>query len=119
MGLKNYLRWKAIHWALPKPFESRHHDYSTISCYEEQRPSQRLLDIAFAAIPAAPKVDLRWLSARMGNVLHLPDIWPGEHYKLLASLVATIKPKRIVEVGTYAGLSALAMKASMPAESEL
>jgi predicted O-methyltransferase YrrM len=119
MGLKNYLKWKALRWALPMPFESRHHDYSTISCYEEQRPSSRLLDISFKAIPEAAKTDLKWLCNRMKEGLYLPEIWPGEHYKLLAGLVATTRPKRVVEVGTFTGLSSLAMKASLPPDSEL
>jgi len=48
-----------------------------------------------------------------------PEIWPGEHYKLLAGLVVAHKPKRIVEIGTFQGLSALAMKRSSAPGSEL
>src|SRR5205807_10004510 len=45
--------------------------------------------------------------------------WPGEHYRLLASLVSLLAPERIVEIGTDTGLSALAMRQRMPGEGRL
>ena len=36
------------------------------------------------------------------------DIFPGEHYRLLAAMTALLRPARIVEIGTYTGASALA-----------
>ena len=50
---------------------------------------------------------------------YYPDVWPGEHYKLLAALVKTLKPKLIIEVGTALGHSALALKKFLPADSKL
>lgn len=35
--------------------------------------------------------------------------WPGEHYRLLAGLSQTLEARRIVDVGTYTGLSALSL----------
>ena len=35
--------------------------------------------------------------------------WPGEHYRLLASIVSLLQPLSVVEIGTNTGLSALAM----------
>ena len=118
MGLTNYLKHKALRWALPLPFESRHHAYSTIS-YVEGNPTDRLLDLGMTAIDEARKIDLKWLSERMKVEPHLAGIWPGQHYRLLAALVKTAKPAKIVEIGTFSGVSALAMKAFMPAASEL
>jgi predicted O-methyltransferase YrrM len=118
MGLTNYLKWKALSWALPLPFESRHHAYSTIS-YVEGNPTKRLLDISLKAIHEASKIDLKWLSQRMKVEPHLAGIWPGQHYKLLAGLVVATKPRRVIEIGTFSGVSALAMKASLPPGSEL
>jgi predicted O-methyltransferase YrrM len=77
------------------------------------------LDLALQAVECARKVDLTWLSGRMSAPPRYPDVWPGEHYKLLAGLVMAHKPKRIVEIGTFQGLSALAMKRSAPAGCEL
>jgi predicted O-methyltransferase YrrM len=121
MGLTNYLKHKAINWALPMPFDSRHQVYSTIACVDDDphRPSQRLIDVSLKAIAAAPNIDLSWVSKRMPVGPYWPDIWPGEHYKLLAGLVVVQKPKRVIEIGTLAGWSALSMKGSLPQGSEL
>jgi predicted O-methyltransferase YrrM len=83
------------------------------------RPTQRLLDVSLNAIEFARHVDLSWLSARMPGPPYYPDVWPGEHYKLLAGVVLACKPTRIVEIGTAQGLGALSMKGSLPADSEL
>ena len=32
------------------------------------------------------------------------NVFPGDHYRLLAALVRQIQPKQIVEIGTYAGI---------------
>ncbi|HEV2330955.1 MAG TPA: class I SAM-dependent methyltransferase [Verrucomicrobiae bacterium] len=118
MGLKNYLKSKALRWALPMPFECVHHAYSTIS-YFEGNPTDRLLDISIRAADEARKIDLKWLSDRMKEDQRTPGIWPGQHYRLLAALLRVVKPVRIVEVGTFTGASALAMKAHMLAGAQL
>lgn len=82
-------------------------------------PSQRLMDILLEAIAFARHVDLSWLSRRMRCPPYYPDVWPGEHYKLLAGLVLAHKPKRVVEIGTGQGLGALSMKGSLAVGSEL
>jgi predicted O-methyltransferase YrrM len=45
---------------------------------------------------------------------YLP-VFPGEHYRLLASLVQSLAPQAVIEIGTFTGLSALAMLATLPA----
>jgi predicted O-methyltransferase YrrM len=35
--------------------------------------------------------------------------WPGEHYRFLAALVATIDARNVVEIGTFTGMGTLAM----------
>ncbi len=47
------------------------------------------------------------------------DVWPGEHYKLLAGLVAALGAKRAIEIGTYTGMSALALAEALPADGQL
>jgi predicted O-methyltransferase YrrM len=78
------------------------------------RASERLLDIAEAAISAARKVVLDDLSARITSGPKWPDFWPGEHYKLLTALVQVTGAKRVVEIGTYRGLGALALLEGLP-----
>jgi predicted O-methyltransferase YrrM len=83
------------------------------------RPSDRLISVALEAIGKVPEVDLEDLCRRMKNPPFYPNVWPGEHYKLLAGLVLALKPRVVVEVGTSMGLSALAMKKYLPPESKL
>jgi predicted O-methyltransferase YrrM len=75
-------------------------------------PTDQLLDVAFAATAAARRVHLRDLAAR-SDELHrrYVDVWPGEHYRLLAALVETLRPASIVEVGTFRGHGALSLLA--------
>lgn len=104
-------------------------------------PSERLLDVALEAVAGARSVALDELTERVrdpdraravapaerrsmlarirGEGLHSPprrpQMWPGEHYKLLVALVGLLAPKTIVELGTATGMSALAMRSALPA----
>jgi len=98
-------------------------------------PSERLLDVALQAIAAARSVSLDALASRLDapappadggprrRGLHRPpknpDMWPGEHYKLLVALVELLQPKTIVELGTATGMSALTMKAALAQDAKL
>jgi predicted O-methyltransferase YrrM len=83
------------------------------------RPSQRLLDLLGNAMRVAIAEDLSSISERMGGEPRWPDIWPGEHYRLLAALVKCLRARRIVEIGTYQGLSALALMKHLPADGSV
>ena len=74
------------------------------------RPTAPLIDLALRCISAAVDIDLSDISRRLREPPFLPDVWPGEHYKLLAGIVKTVKPQRVIEIGTAEGLSALALK---------
>ena len=120
-ALLRQLKQRALAWSLPLPFSCRHIEHSIIAATDDDpgRPSERLLDIAIQAIDQARNIDLSWLCSRMSAPPYYPEIWPGEHYKLLAALVMVHRPKRIVEIGTFQGLSALAMKSSAAPGSEV
>ncbi len=96
--------------------QARHVELSAVASLDDDpaRPSERLLDTAEAAISAARKVALDDLSARITTGPKWPDYWPGEHYKLLTALVQVTGAKRVVEIGTYRGLGALALLAGLP-----
>lgn len=113
--IKNRLLWRI----LPLPFRCRHAEYSVIASIddEEARASHRLLDISIEAIQYARGVDLTNVSGRMKNPPFYPNIWPGEHYKLLAGLVEAVKPRLVVEIGTSTGLSSLSMLKPLPSDS--
>lgn len=121
MNLTARLKGKALRWSLPLPFSCRHIEYSTISSLDDDssKSNERLFDISLEAIAQARKVDVSWISKRMARPPYYPDVWPGEHYKLLAALVMTQKPGRVIEIGTFQGLSALAIKGSLPQGGEV
>ncbi len=50
---------------------------------------------------------------------YFPEVWPGEHYKLLGALTQVLQPKLVIEIGTASGLSALAIKENLPQEGRL
>jgi predicted O-methyltransferase YrrM len=47
------------------------------------------------------------------------SVFPGEHYRLLASIVKMLQPEQVVEVGTYTGLSALAILTTLRTHGRL
>lgn len=80
-----------------------------------------LLQVALEAVNAAHRISLHHLVERMDPSFPAPypDIWPGEHYRLLAGLVEACAPRLVVEIGTGEGLSALAMKSHLPAAGRI
>jgi predicted O-methyltransferase YrrM len=78
------------------------------------RPNARLLDLACRCVPLAAREDLSEVSRRIVRGPKWPDTWPGEHYRLLAALVSELRPRVIVEVGTYQGLGSLALAKNLP-----
>lgn len=100
---------------------ARHVEISAVSSVDDDpaRPSGRLLDIAELAIKGARGISMEPVSSRITSGERWPDIWPGEHYKLLAALVAVTGAKRVIEIGTHQGLSALALMQTLPADGTL
>ena len=91
---------------------ARHCEYSMLLSTDDDnaQPSKYLISLALKAIQNAQEVSLADISARLKKPPYYTEIWPGEHYKLLAGLVIELKPKLIIEIGTGDGLSALSMK---------
>jgi hypothetical protein len=107
---------KAVHRRLaPSPVVARHMEYSMIYSEDDSlsHPSQRLLDLSIEAIVCARQTLLDEVRARLGGRFSYPDdlinVWPGEHYRLLAAMVQILKPQLVIEIGTAEGLSALCM----------
>ncbi len=116
----NFVERAAKKVFMPAPVAVRHAEYSMILCADGARsaPTNRLFDVSLAAIDAARGEDLSFITARLRGRFRFPDgiaeVWPGEHYRLLAGLVRTLKPRCIVEIGTAEGMSALALKKNLP-----
>ena len=83
------------------------------------RPSDYLVSVALEAVRKARETNLDDLCGRLKAPPYYPNIWPGEHYKLLGGLMLSLKPRAVVEIGTSMGLSALAMKKYLPPESKI
>lgn len=83
------------------------------------QPDDVLIDLALRAAARARTIDMSGVCARMAAPPHWPAIWPGEHYKLLGALIEEIRPGVVVEIGTFQGLSALAMRRHLPAGARL
>ncbi|MGH3322149.1 MAG: class I SAM-dependent methyltransferase [Streptosporangiaceae bacterium] len=103
-------------------FFSRDLMWTVMMSQEDQRhhPNDRLLDLALAAAAHARRVDLTWLAERASaEERDFVGHWPGEHYRLLAACVEHLRPRLVVEIGTFTGLSALAAKAHLPADGRV
>jgi predicted O-methyltransferase YrrM len=90
---------------------ARHAELSAILSADDDpgSPTPRLFDVSLGAAQAARTVDMRIFDGRTSNDGRWFDIWPGEHYRLLAGLVKTLKPKVVVEIGTFLGAGALSL----------
>jgi predicted O-methyltransferase YrrM len=86
-----------------------HAQISAIDAAEDDpaRPSDRLLDLMEACIPAARAQRFDRLADR--NTPAYFHLWPGEHYRLLAGLVGVTQPSLVLEIGTFRGLGSLAL----------
>jgi predicted O-methyltransferase YrrM len=71
--------------------------------------TERICQEAVEWVRAAFDCPMTAVSARIARGPRWPDVWPGEHYRLLAGMVAGARPRLIIEIGTHTGLSALAM----------
>ena len=116
--------WSArqrLYWACAaSPLSAvRHAEFSGIFSLDDAlgAPSEFLLDLAEAIIHASRTINLHSLDDR--GVPDLIHLWPGEHYRLLAAAVRHLQPKRVVEIGTFTGLSALAMMTELPQDGTL
>lgn len=103
------------------PVEARHVELSALISIDDDpaQHSDRLLDLALAAVGEARKIDLSWITQRSAVGGRWANTWPGDHYRLLAGLVRVLRPQRVVELGTALGVSALAMKAELPAQGRV
>lgn len=85
----------------------------------EAGPSERLLTLALEVAARARGVDLSTYFDRAEDAADFLHPWPGEHYRFLAALVDVLRPTIVVEVGTSAGYSALALMHSLPENGRL
>jgi predicted O-methyltransferase YrrM len=95
---------------------ARHAEWSVISSADDLYvlPNDELVEVLLRAAGFARTVDLSEIAARSSaqdGTLVLT--WPGEHYRLLTALAATLPARVAVEIGTYRGHGALALAAGL------
>lgn len=87
---------------------------------EPFKPSQRLMDLGLEAARRAYRLDMNETCAPFYPALQtFMKTFPGEHYKLLAALVDVLRPRLVLEIGTYQGASCLSMKSTLPEGSRI
>jgi predicted O-methyltransferase YrrM len=97
------------------PVHARHVEWSAVSSADDlfPQPTPDLIGLAMKAIEAASSISLSEIATRCGTAEEATWVeqWPGEHYRLLAALVDVVGAREVVEIGTYRGLGALALRA--------
>jgi predicted O-methyltransferase YrrM len=92
------------------PLEDVQNEWSVIAApsASDSGPSDELVQFALRAVTHARETELASLvTRRPGNVARLGRL-SGQHYRILAGLAAAWGARRVVEIGTYLGASALA-----------
>lgn len=73
--------------------------------------NQFLMDVALAAINDANRNSLADLAAKKSRLQDAVyyDLFPGEHYRLLCSLVKVLGSENIIEIGTFTGMGSVSL----------
>jgi len=108
-----------VEWLTPSPVTAYgERTMMYVPQRDASQPNSFLIELATKAIDRAQDISLSDIVSRQvsmaANPAEHPDVWPGEHYRLLAAIVEVLQLRTIVEIGTYQGLSALALKMFLP-----
>ena len=106
------LRRTLLDLVQPWPIPEREGKRSVIMHPADVRPTARIIDLALAAASRARELHF---DSPVFSRYPLFNVWPGQHYRFPAGLVAELQPRLIVEIGTFTGLSSLAMRSQLPA----
>ena len=103
------------------PVAVRHHKRTLLFSPDDDysQPTDELISFALRVIERTMHTDVSNVSDRMQGPYRWPDTWPGEHYRLLAAMVAELQPRVVIEIGTFTGLSSLSMLQTLPRDSRL
>lgn len=102
------------------PVRARHAEWSAVSSADDLyvRPTDALVALLLEAAENARDVRLDEIASRCAteDEAGWVNLWPGEHYRLLVGLVVAARARFAVEVGTFRGHGALALKEAIPAD---
>ncbi|MEM2900854.1 MAG: methyltransferase [Thermoplasmata archaeon] len=101
--------------------KARHLEISAIISIDDDpyKPTDELIELSIDAVKCAHKCDLTDIIQRLNGKKNYINVFPGEHYKLLAGFVQVLNPKCVIEVGTERGISALCLKKYMQKDAKL
>ena len=92
---------------------ARHQEPSVVYSVDDgaREETQPLVALFLQAALNAQNISLSAVSERCADATTADFVeqWPGEHYRLLAGLSQALEARRVVDVGTYTGLSALSL----------
>lgn len=109
--LKNYLKTN-VHGYFPT--------YALSLGDDSYKPNKKLWDLCYQIVKTAYEKNLDDIAGRFDNdMAKYITTYPGEHYKLLASVIDTLAPRLVIEIGTYTGASSLVMKKYLPKNSKI
>jgi len=106
---------------MPPPFQSRHSKRTFVSSPDDEasRPTRALIEFALDAVRSTLDVEIDDVCRGAKCTQWRPETWPGEHYRLLAGLASHLAPKKVFEIGTETGLSALCLLKYLPPSGSL
>ncbi len=91
--------------------------FPSVSFFHENKVThnQFLIDVALAAVDEARRNSLADLAAEKSHLKDsiYYDLFPGEHYRLLRSLVGVLGSKNIIEIGTLTGMGTVSLAKGM------
>jgi predicted O-methyltransferase YrrM len=122
VGVRRALKRLLADGSLPPVIDAKYALWSIVSSTRDQYPppSERLLDLALAAAGKARSMHLSEVAERVVPAERAAvSRFPGEHYALLAALAELERPAVAVEVGTFTGMGALALRSHLPPESRV
>lgn len=100
---------------------ARHKEPSVIASMDDDpaKPTQRLVDLTVGALSRIASTPLTIFEGRPSTEPRWFDTWPGEHYRLLAAMVETLKASTLIEIGTFTGMGTLALLQALPSDGRL
>ncbi|MEO8531337.1 MAG: methyltransferase [Deltaproteobacteria bacterium] len=95
-----------------KDIGARHVLPTAIYSQEDLTANDWLIDVSTTAIRRAWSMPLDVGKAGLADSDFL-NVFPGEHYRLLAALAQVMATKNVVEIGTFTGMGTLSLRAGM------
>jgi predicted O-methyltransferase YrrM len=75
--------------------------------------NSKLINLLISAADIAARTEIEIPDRNLADSIHY-NTFPGEHYRLLNGIVQVLKPRFIVEVGTYTGMGTVALMQGSP-----